>query len=401
MTVGNAKQAQKVIEAYATSLDGLTQRSCQKIGIDEARCTTLRQVLGLGAGGMVTSDERSQLKQAKFSDEFIQHLAGVDGKRALQERVKWLSKHAVYRWWRIFGEKTDEERIAILRELGNIGPEAHTALPQLRDGLKECYREEQLRRGDPLSSSKFSDVQNVCIETATATSKIGVSAVPNLLEMLRKGDIHMRRIAARALVQLGKSDISEVISVLAHELMDKDAKWQAREIAANMLISIGYPAVPVLLSVVKQSDEPKVRGTAAFALGSIGAAEAITGLEKAMLFDPDANVRDRALSALARIGRPSIPVLEMALNHVNPDVRIKVATALIHIGEKTSLIKMLKHRDGAICKIAAKATEDMQVTEAIPELEKTFTGNSNPTCQKTAEHAFLKLKYPATQPVFK
>ncbi len=90
MSANPIKQAEKIIKAYAEDLKGLQFEECNDLGFSDNQCINLMRVLGKGKEGEVTSDERIVLERLRFAKDFIDTLAGADGKKALQARAKWL-----------------------------------------------------------------------------------------------------------------------------------------------------------------------------------------------------------------------------------------------------------------------------------------------------------------------
>lgn len=146
---GDARLAEKVIEAFAEGPVGsstdmwtnnpitelhLDPEECSELGIDKKQCVALQNVLNytspepLEHNAPITDSEKALLSQNGFSQEFTQALAGPDGKRVLQARVKWLQEHVTKR---IFWGYGYLDRLDMVLELALIGPAAKSALPSL------------------------------------------------------------------------------------------------------------------------------------------------------------------------------------------------------------------------------------------------------------------------------
>src|SRR5690606_1603854 len=105
------------------------------------------------------------------------------------------------------------------------------------------------------------------------------------------------------------------------------------------------PVVAPLLERLQDDKSSKVRIHAAMALGSIGLADAVPLLVKA-LEDPDAGVNEEAVRALGQIleNTHRVPPLQLlqALHHPNRFVRIAGASAIGKIGNRAkSVIRKL------------------------------------------------------------
>lgn len=142
---GNASLAQKVIGAVASGMGKeqvlpyrcvttLTWDECARLGLRPWQCHALQTVFMTsifrpmaGAYGMViTPEEREELEKSGFSREFIGALAGPDGTEALKARIQWLQS-AVVKYGGPENYSASERRF-MLEELGEIGPDAASAI---------------------------------------------------------------------------------------------------------------------------------------------------------------------------------------------------------------------------------------------------------------------------------
>jgi HEAT repeat protein len=171
--------------------------------------------------------------------------------------------------------------------LGELGPQARSAEPQLRAALK--HKEAGVR-----------------VNAAAALGRVGATSpdtITALIGLLKNDpEREVRRATAGALGAIGPA-AREAIPVLA-EAMAGDGKggWW---VAADALARIGGPdAVPPLIEGLKNADED-VRLTAIRGLGKLGAVAqpAVEALEKASQNDANATNRAAAAEALRKIGR--------------------------------------------------------------------------------------------------
>lgn len=166
-------------------------------------------------------------------------------------------------------EMTRDEDVRVRRRsvwaLGRIGPEARAALPALLVALKDCDVRKNRRE------------QGVADAAAIALAWVGADAelaIPALLETLQTKEVELQITAVSVLNQFGPDGAKRKIAVL--------------------------PLVKVLED---KTADPRLRATAASALGTMGAPhalDAISALEKA-LKDPDESIRNVAANALAKI----------------------------------------------------------------------------------------------------
>lgn len=276
--IGDARLAEKVIDAYADGLDALTADECKGLGIDGAHCSTLRDVLKTGPEGEVTPDERAELEKSGFAKEFIDGIAGTDGKNALRERVKWLGDHAVKKWWRINYEKDDRARM--INEIKSLGSAAIGAVP----ALIELFKDED------------SDVR---WEAARALISIGAPVVPALIEALKDECCIVRLYAVATLGNIRLPAVSPFIEALSD--ICTDVRLEAAFVLDRFGVSAAQ-AIPALSSAL--ADEDKIlRRTAAEVLGKIGKESfpALPFLEEMRDNDPDPDCRKAAGEAVEKI----------------------------------------------------------------------------------------------------
>lgn len=141
---------------------------------------------------------------------------------------------------------------AVVWSLGEIGPNAKTAVPALTESLKdkECY---------------------VRSDAALALREIGPearTAIPALTELLNDKDQWVQLAAAEGVAKIG-ADPKPAALTLTELLKHKDAN--VRHAAAGALRDIGpeaKTAIPTLTELLKDKDE-RVRKTAAEALKQI------------------------------------------------------------------------------------------------------------------------------------
>ena len=252
--------------------------------------------------------------------------------------------------------------------LGEIGPEAASAVPALIEALR-----------DPKAGVRE--------KTAEALGEIGpeaASAVPALIEALKDREARVRKNAAWTLA-FGKigPEAASAVPALIEALKDREAR--VRENAAAALAVIGpkaASAVPALIEALKDR-EARVRKNAAWALafGKIGpeAASAVPALIEA-LKDREAEVRKNAARALAfgKIGpeaAPAVPALIEALKDREAEVRENAAEALKAIGLQAvpavpALIEALRDQEYIVRYNAAEALKaiGLQAVPAVPAL---------------------------------
>ena len=280
MSTNPIKQAAQITKAYAEDWDGLTREECKEAGFSDVQCNVLVPALGKKVKGKITADEQKKLEDAGFAKDFIKNLAGDDGNKALQSRVKWLADR--------INPKMDlgicqtncdaNERFDGVIELEWIGPAAAPAVPALIVALKD-------------------ENWGVRSPAAWALGKIGPAAapaIPALIAALKDENRNVGVSAAWALEQIGPAAIPALIAAL------KDKNSVLLYEAAYLLGKIGPAAVPPLIAALKDEDR-NVRYCATLALGKIGDHLAIPPLQKMIREDPDLLCRQAAQESFDKL----------------------------------------------------------------------------------------------------
>src|SRR5262245_18980205 len=245
----------QVTKEYAETLEGFTEESCYKMDMPIVPCDALVRVLGPANQGIIYEYRKNSLNRAGFSWSFIQGLAGNDGRKALENRIRWLTDHAVTKWWRL--DYDLKERKQIINELA-------------------LYQDASSQR----------------------------TIVPFLLEVFKKGtDSELQGQVVQALKNVSQYS-DTVLPIWISALQDE--KWKVRRLAVQVLGDLGPradAAVPFLIEHLRK-DHPTIQVLAAAALGKMGEAaeSAAPELARSLLWKTDPSVRKAALKALIEIG---------------------------------------------------------------------------------------------------
>ena len=160
--------------------------------------------------------------------------------------------------------------------------------------------------------------------------------VDGLVRLLRRDDPSVRHLAAMALGEIADpAALNALLAALAGP-DEEGVRWQA----AEGLARLGAPAVAGLAALAEDSD-PDIRWKAIVALGDIGDPRAAPTLRD-RLADPDRFVRGRAVSALARLGSPCLPLVMQALLDSDSRVRQGAAEVLGLVGDPTAVDNLLR-----------------------------------------------------------
>jgi HEAT repeat protein len=185
------------------------------------------------------------------------------------------------------------------------------------------------------------------------------------IDLLKDPDWVVRREAA---ITLGEMGDERCVGPLCHALRDGD--WQVREVAIEGLGQIGSPAVELLIKLLRDWDVRK------YALAALGKIRDERVLDPLMLQLKSDEFKDDALNALVELGEPALPRLVTALKDRDETVRKQAVLALGRIKDAKAidpLIDMLADSDWFTRLTSAAALEaigDDRGREAIKPLMK-------------------------------
>lgn len=209
----------------------------------------------------------------------------------------------------------------------------------------------------------------------TAARSLGEARDQSAFEMLIKQLIH-ESVDMRAAVSSGLGAMGDrrAIGPLVC-LADEDPQMSIR--AADALVKIGEPAVPLLIEFAEERN-PNHALTAIMALGRLEDGRALEVLSN-QTSNASATIRAHAIEALGRLGESKgIRYLVRGLSDKDLGVRLQSATALKRLGDKRAedaLISALNDPDEEVREqvIIALATcgKDAAVLALIPLLEST------------------------------
>ncbi|MDX9708496.1 MAG: HEAT repeat domain-containing protein [Trichloromonas sp.] len=276
----------------------------------------------------------------------------------------------------------DEVRKEAVEALGKIGPEASEAITVMIDSLpKRCPDERAI--------------------VTTTLSKIGLAAVPSLVEKLSDVNEVVRECAAEALGKIGPA-ASMAIPALMKALGDEAGEVQRSSACAiGKIDRAGNNALPLLFKALIDS-EKAIRSGAALAVGKIGptAIDAIPNLIDA-LSDDEFEVRMSAAEALREIGPVTpevIPALVTTLQDSHIGVRKQVVEALGIIGltdQSTvpAINEALHDKEEIVCEFAARMLGNIGpcAFEAVPELIRVFLHDENETVRTASAIAIRQI----------
>ncbi len=217
--------------------------------------------------------------------------------------------------------------------------------PALDTGLTDQLSDQlTVAEGQALVSESAEAPQDVVLEEEQVKDEIDIQ-----VDLLKDPDWVVRREAA---ITLGEMGDERCVEPLARALRDGD--WQVREVAIEGLGQIGSPAVEAVIKLLRDWD---VRKYAMAALGKIHDERVLEPLMAQLRND---EFKEDATDALVTLGEPAVPVLVNALHDKEEFVRKQAVIALGRIKSPEAidpLIEMLKDQDWFTRLTAAAALE--------------------------------------------
>ncbi|MEM8886250.1 MAG: HEAT repeat domain-containing protein [Planctomycetota bacterium] len=267
-------------------------------------------------------------------------------------------------------------------ELRGMGPKLVTALPALREALKEGDGPMRLR----------------IIEVLETLRGEAAPAVPELALCLRTGDPAIRAAAADTLATIG----APALGALKESLQDKQP--EVRRAACRALGTIGATAagtVPALVErLVDTGEAEPVRQRAAWALGAIGTDQGVA--QMAHVFSTEGGTLGlwiaEAFTSMGRAARPAADALRDELHRDDPELALAAAGALFALRRHEEqaiwgLIRLLQEKDDEVATEAALLLGEFgaRATAAIPAL-RTAESSEDEDLRRSAKLAIAKIR---------
>ncbi|MEO1995319.1 MAG: HEAT repeat domain-containing protein [Planctomycetaceae bacterium] len=332
----------------------------------------------------------------------------------------------------------DSQRVAAAQAIAGLGTAAHPFLAELQFALRDknpnvrWYAAEAIgqlpKRGlvaIPDLIKQLSDVevtreaQEVWIASGRALSSIGSPAIPALIECLR--DVESPRYyAAAATIATMTTDVSAAAPVLISQL--SKTSGQSKWVSLMVLVKTGDAAKPAIPELIKATHDmdfhiqtaacdvlgalgasarpavprlvqllshriTSVRGHAAYGLGEIGPVPDQDVVGHLLLGASDKHdfVREKALQALARIGKQAVstlPTLQKHLRNVEYANRVHAAYAVWRISGHNQeplqiLLQLASERDSDLEAIMMIGRLGPAAGAAVPTMIE-YLGSDDP-----------------------
>ena len=431
-----------VIENYANGRDVCEsvklKETCEELpdysdihveeGLNEYQCEVLGSVLGKGANGEITDEEKDRLSLTGLPDAFIDAIAGPDGRNPIHQRVDVIRNT-------IFQPPTKID-LNVLKEIEDIGPDAIETVPALlkevdflTEGL-QYYLDKFPSNYEYMDTTRKSNrAVQAMIGSIIGVGSQGSTVIKSLTtifdEEVYNGKTHARAAQALGLLKavdaLPKLTTAAWGNFLGFGMESSDsAKVQAAVAASRIDEKIDMnKVVTLMLSILSKYNDGSVeaaralgeldtvksrralmeivrenpnyesltiqtREEAARSLGKLKAVESIDVLSKVLANEPmNIPVCKAAAWALGETGAyEAVEPLRLALRNGAASVHYAAAEALMKVDENIAfdeIRQVMNFKGGDEERLekmaavdAARALIEIGPPEALDEIEKTI-----------------------------
>ncbi|OQX79826.1 MAG: hypothetical protein B6D56_06320, partial [Candidatus Omnitrophica bacterium 4484_70.1] len=307
---------------------------------------------------------------------------------------------------KLLKDKDSEMRYRAVKALGEIG--SQEIAPHLKETIIKALIEALRDKDSDVRSKAAEELDRIGWQPQNQEEKIlyliakhdweglvriGSSAVPYLIKLLKDKDSEMRYRAAKALGEIGSQEIaSHLRGIIIKALIEalKDEEWIVHHTAAGALVKIGFPAIPYLIEALRDEDI-NVRFKSAEVLDQIEWQP--QNQEEEILYF----IAKHDWEGLVRIGYPAVPYLIKLLKNKDSYVRYRAVKALGEIGSQEiashlietiikALIEALKdEKNSNVRQTIARALGKVGSQEAVPHLIEALKDEDSDVCKAAAE----------------
>jgi len=184
--------------------------------------------------------------------------------------------------------------------------------------------------------------------------------------------LHAETLTSRGFAVLNRKIDSATQSLLMEELQSKEPSRQQK--AAQVLESMGKPAIPLLIEVIKQEKDFRTRQLAANLLVPLKS-EAADRLRKEVVLEVTSEQRFRILEVIDVVTRDLKTELAFCLSDVNPKVRRAAFRLTERLNDKQVLellVDFARHEDIGVAKGSIRSLANLHSPHAVGALVSTL-----------------------------
>ena len=210
--------------------------------------------------------------------------------------------------------------------------------------------------------------------------------------------LHAPSVTGRGFAVLNRKMDSATQSLLMEELQSKEPARQEK--AAQVLESMGKPAIPLLIEVIKQEKDFRTRQLAAGLLAPM-TREAADRLRKEVVLEVTSEQRFRILEVIDVVTRDLKTELAFCLSDVNPKVRRAAFRLTERLNDKQVLellVDFARHEDIGVAKGSIRSLANLHSPHAVGALVSTLEVTDEPERAIACAQALAQLGDPVAVP---
>jgi HEAT repeat protein len=210
--------------------------------------------------------------------------------------------------------------------------------------------------------------------------------------------LHAPSVTGRGFAVLNRKMDAATQSLLMEELQSKEPARQEK--AAQVLESMGKPAIPLLIEVIKQEKDFRTRQLAAGLVAQMGP-EAAERLKREVVLEVTSEQRFRILEVVDVVTRDLRTELAFCLSDVNPKVRraaFRLTERLNDMQVLELLVDFARHEDIGVAKGAIRSLANLHSPHAVGALVSTLDVTHEPERAIACAQALAQLGDPVAIP---
>ena len=218
------------------------------------------------------------------------------------------------------------------------------------------------------------------------------------LRACQRALLHAPTLTGRGFAVLHRKMAAATQSLLMAELQSKEPARQQK--VAQVLESMGKPAIPLLIEVIKQEKDFRTRQLAASLLAPLGP-EACDRLKKEVVLEVTSEQRFRILEVIDVVTRDLKTELAFCLSDVNPKVRRAAFRLTERLNDKQVLellVDFARHEDIGVAKGSIRSLANLHSPHAVGALISTLVVTDEPERAIACSQALAQLGDPVAVP---
>lgn len=380
------------------------ERQIRSIAFNDRRyAVSVRSVLEAVESDEALDSEPDGSDTADLTDESTEALIDAlptVGKELLIKGQHELARKMLKKMFRGYSDQEPPVRVKIVRSCRDLMEELIQALQHQCSRLSTDFLLEALKNED--DDKVLADLANLLhLMTNRLLQFADFTLASRIFSELRARQrelLDAPSVTGRGFAVLNRKMDAPTQTLLMEELQSKDPVRQEK--ASQVLESMGKPAIPLLIEVIKQEKDFRTRQLAAGLLASMGA-EAAERLKKEIVLEVTAEQRFRILEVVDVVTRDLKTELAFCLSDVNPKVRRAAFRLTERLNDKQVLellVDFARHEDLGVAKGSIRSLANLHSPHAVGALVSTLEVTDEPERAIACAQALAQLGDPVAVP---